>query len=106
MTIIVLLILHIVQIVLLFNLPPYFILPKLTDNANGIVKTLVPMAYFGILTLILYKLINKERVLSIEVSELEIKNGKRILIIYFFVDIVLLILFSIFHEIQIGRLHL
>jgi hypothetical protein len=106
MTVIGLLFLHIVHTALLFNLPTYFILPRLTDNDSSTVKYLMGAAYFGILILIFYKVISKEKVLNIEVSESEIKKGKRVLIIYFIVDIVLLILLVIFHEIQVGRLHL
>ena len=59
MTIIGLLFLHIVQIVLLLNLPTYFILPSLTANDSKTVKYLMGAAYFGILILIFYKIINK-----------------------------------------------
>jgi len=106
MTVIGLLFLHIVQIVLLFNLPSDFILPKLTDNDSLLVKYLMGGFYFGILILIFYKIISREKVLSIEVTEVEIKKGKKVLIVYFLVDMILFVLLAIFHEAQVGRLHL
>src|SRR5438105_6913145 len=86
MTVVGLSFLHIAQLVLLFNLPTYYILPRITNNDTGIVKYLLGVIYFGVLILILYKIIDKEKVLSIEVSDREIKKVKRALIIYFIAD--------------------
>lgn len=77
MTVIGLLFLHIVQLVLIFNLPSYFIIPGTNDTDNVIVKYLKGGAYFGILILIFFIMINKEKVLSVRVNHEEIQRGER-----------------------------
>jgi hypothetical protein len=57
MTVIFLLFLHVVQLVLLFNLPGYFIIPGMNDPDSGIIKYAKGFLYFGILISIFYLII-------------------------------------------------
>lgn len=106
MTIIGLLLLHVVHLVLLFNLPTYFILPGTSDTDSGIERYLKGGAYFGILIFIFYSLIDKKKVLGVEVNDREITKGKKILIIYFLIDLIIMVLLLIIRGIRMGTFHL
>ncbi len=106
MTIIGLLFLHVVQLVLLFNLPSNFIMPGTLDTDSGVIKYLKGGAYFGILILIFYLIVDKKKVLSIEVSNEEIIKGKRILIAYFIIDLVIMTILFVIRGVRMGTIKL
>jgi len=105
MTVIFLLFLHVVQLVLLFNLPTNFIMPGINDSDSGIAKYAKGFLYFGILISIFYLIINKNRGLSIVVSPEAIKRCKRVLIIYFIADLILMTGLFVIRGLRMGTLH-
>ena len=105
MTVIFLLFLHLVQLVLLFNLPGNFIMPGINDSDSGIIKYIKGFLYFGILISIFYLVIDKNRVLNIAVSNEDIKRCKKVLIIYFIADLIFMTTLFIIRGLRMGTLH-
>ena len=105
MTVIFLLFLHVVQLVLLFNLPDYFIMPGVSNSDTGSLKYAKGFLYFGILISLFYILINKNRVINIVVNDKDIKKCKRVLIIYFIADLIIMTILFIFRGLRMGTLH-
>jgi hypothetical protein len=75
------------------------------DSDSGTLKYAKGFIYFGILFLTLYTVINKDRVLNIDVSNEEIKRCKKTLIIYFIVDLIVMTMLFIIRGLRMGTLH-
>jgi hypothetical protein len=102
MTVVGMFFLHIVLVVILFDLPSYYMIPKIFPENKSINRYFNSAIYFIFLIIIFYTLFPKKRLLEIEVSESKSKKAKVILIIYFFILLIVIIILLIIKGVRKG----
>jgi hypothetical protein len=91
MTVVLSLFIHAVQVGLVFNLPSGYIMPwsSSTDRSS---QWIFGSIYFGFFILLFMLIFKRKKIEGIELSQSVIDRGQRILPIYLFINVTLLIL--------------
>ena len=104
LTIVFLLFLHTAQFVLIFNLPPNYLLPA--SSTDKTIRWIEGMIFFGTLTGLCSLIFPKKKLDKQLISDHTISKTKKILPWYFAGTILLVIILAALHGIKKGTIHL
>jgi hypothetical protein len=104
-TVIFCLFLHIVHIGLLLDVPSNFLMPWNSQESKAL-QWLKAAIFFTIPILLISIVFTKKKLDSVSVTDNQISKAKRILPVYFFLSIALLVILLIRHGLRKGTIHL
>lgn len=96
---------HFAQLSLIFKIKlKYFIIwsPSTSKGSQWFLAAI----YFGLIWLVLALIFKERKLKEVSITKTEIKKGKRILYVYLFVNITLLIILLLMHGIEQGTINI